>query len=320
MAALLLGAALTACSEVGNCENGQPGCLAGPPEDGTCKLDLVLIHGTCSEPGASAPPLACLCKPGEICSLDDYRCIDYCAPLDVEVGGSSAPAAISCETANSFELLCQNRCLLQCRQLQAFCASDGGCSEESCKSSATQQACQAECGSADSSALCMAQLCGDMRAASCRALTCPQGTPPNCGALACRNACAGYNFDGICDDGDLRSAASGICAYGSDCADCGPRSGESIEPQPQGAACAFHSGCIGANPGNIAQADAWCIDVDATRGISRCAPDCSDPEKTCPAGSACFVLLGVDQDGDGEAEPLVQDGRTASACFPAQCQ
>jgi hypothetical protein len=313
-------AALQACSEVEHCQHGQPGCLAGPPEDGRCQLDLVVTHGTCSEPGASAPPLACQCDDGEICSLDSYECLDYCAPLDVQIGSVSAPASFSCEAGESFELLCQNRCLLHCRQLQDFCASDGGCSEEACKAPATLQACQAECGTADSPVLCMAQLCGDTRALGCKNLACPDKRPADCDALVCRNACAGYNFDGVCDDGDLASAASGVCAYGSDCADCGPRSGSEPTPQPNGGACAFHSGCIGANPGNIAQAESWCIDIDPARGVSRCAPDCSDPDETCPEGSRCFVLMGVDQDGDGQPEPLAQEGRVASACFPSQCK
>jgi hypothetical protein len=231
-----------------------------------------------------------------------------------------APAAIACEATMSFEVLCQNRCLLHCRQLQWFCPSDGGCSEAACASAATLQGCQNECGTADSPTLCMAQLCGDTRALGCRNVACPGDKPPACDTLSCRNSCAGYNFDGICDDGDLASAATGVCAYGSDCADCGPRSGESPAPQPQGGECAFHSGCDGANPTNIAQADAWCIEIDPALGVSRCAPDCSDPEETCPAGSSCFVLSGVDQDGDGQDDPIEQDGRVASACFPTHCQ
>lgn len=313
------GALLGACSEVERCERGTAGCLAGPPRDGRCELDLVVTHGTCSEPGASAPPLSCGCDAGEVCSLDGYQCIDYCQPLEVEVGGAEAPAAVSCEAALSFEALCQNRCLLQCRQHKTFCPGSSDCSE-TCTAPAALQACQVACGSADSPTLCMAQLCGDTRALGCANVSCPGGKSPSCDAVACRNACAGYNFDGICDDGDLASAASGVCSYGSDCADCGPRSGAAPEPQPQGGACAFHSGCAGSNPGNIDQAEAWCIDIDPERGISRCAPDCTDPEETCPDGSACFVLSGVDQDGDGQDDPLEQGGQIASACFPTQCK
>lgn len=316
----LLALALMACGDVEQCKRGQPGCLAGPPVEGRCKLDLVVTHGTCAEPGASPPPLSCQCKVGEVCSLDAYSCINYCAPLEQAIGSGSVPPAVLCDATESFEALCQNRCLLHCRQLQDFCPSDGGCSAEACSGPDVLAACQSECGAADSPVLCMAQLCGDTRALGCRSVQCPGQRAPDCDALTCRNACAGYNFDGVCDDGDLASAASGVCSYGSDCADCGPRRGVPPEPQPHGGPCAFHSGCIGASPANIAQADSWCIDIDAARGISRCAPDCSDADETCPEGSLCFRLSGVDQDGDGEPDELVQDGRVASACFPTECR
>ena len=94
MVTLLAGGALAACGEVEHCRQGTPGCLAGPPLDGECQLDLVITHGTCSEPGASAPALSCECDEGEVCSLDGYQCIDYCAPLEVDVGSGDAPVAI----------------------------------------------------------------------------------------------------------------------------------------------------------------------------------------------------------------------------------
>jgi hypothetical protein len=165
----------------------------------------------------------------------------------------------------------------------------------------------------------MAQACSDALATGCKELSCPEQKSPKCDDVQCRNSCPGFNFDGICDDGDLESAAFGACAFGSDCADCGPRRGQAPKPAAQGAACAFHSGCAGAKPDDVADAQAWCIQM--APGLSRCAPDCSSPDEVCPEGSSCFTLSGVDQDGDGESDPIVQHGLTASACFPtAMCR
>jgi hypothetical protein len=136
--------------------------------------------------------------------------------------------------------------------------------------------------------------------------------------VQCRNSCPGYNFDGVCDDGDLKSAASGVCPFGSDCADCGPRRGAAPSAAAQGDACAFHSNCKGASPEDPGAAHAWCIEI--ADGVSRCAPDCTDEGEICPEGSQCFELAGPDRDGDGEPDPIEVEERRASACFPLACE
>ena len=156
-----------------------------------------------------------------------------------------------------------------------------------------------------------------MRARGCSKVECA-GKPADCGDVRCSNECPGYNFDGACDDGDLESAVSGICDFGSDCADCGPRRGQAPRPEPQGGACAFHSGCDGADLTDLGDARAWCAEI--APGVSRCVPDCTSEGETCPEGSACFVLSGVDQDGDGEPDPIEQGDLKASACFPLACE
>jgi hypothetical protein len=310
---------LSACEDVERCQVGTVGCYAGPPDQGSCKLGLVMIHGTCAEPGETAPPLSCGCHDGAVCTLDGYRCADYCAPLDVEIGTLEPPAPIVCDgTALSFEELCQNRCQIDCRQRADLCGDQAACDADYCESAEVLSACRADCGGDADPRLCMALACGTALARACDDLSCPNGDAPACDDVQCRNACPGYNFDGVCDDGDLKSAVSGVCLFGTDCADCGPRRGSSPRLQPQGGVCAFHSGCAGANVDDIADARAWCIEVQP--GISRCAPDCSSPGETCPAGSACFQLSGVDQDGDGAADPIQQGQLLASACFPNACQ
>lgn len=314
----LLVSLAAACTDVAKCERGAPGCLAGPPPKGKdCLYGLVLINGACAEPGAQPPALSCQCQAGQVCTLDAYTCVDYCAPLDVEIGGEPAPAPLSCATSEGFETLCMNRCLLRCRHVADYCSDDPACTPDACKSSAELAACRDECGSDADADRCIAQHCTDTMAASCKDVTCPSGKPPNCDQVQCRNSCPGYNFDGVCDDGDLESASSGVCLYGTDCADCGPRRGATPKPVPQGGACAFHSNCDGANTADLAEASSWCIEI--ADDISRCAPDCSDDGEICPEGSACFELSGIDQDGDGQPDPWVDGDRRASACFPISC-
>jgi hypothetical protein len=312
-------AGLSACGDVERCERGTRGCFAGPPEEGECKLGLVMSNGTCAEPGQVAPPLSCRCEDGTVCSLDGYRCVDYCQPLDMEPGSVATPPTFSCDAAElSFEALCHDRCQLQCRQQEALCADQVACAPTHCESEPVLRACQSECGTAEDPKRCMAQLCSETRGLGCSEISCPNQQPPLCDGVQCRNACPGYNFDGVCDDGEPKSAASGVCTYGTDCADCGLRRGDAPRPQPQGGPCAFHSGCTGADLADIAGASAWCIEI--APGVSRCAPDCTSEGETCPEGSSCFVLSGVDQDGDGEPDPIKQKDLVASACFPAACE
>lgn len=318
---LLLVLLAAACGEVAQCKRGEPGCLAGPPRsDSGCRDGLVVVNGACAEPGASTPALSCRCAPGQVCTADAYTCVDYCAPLEIEIGSETPPSPISCKASESFDALCENRCLLRCRQWQTLCPNSAGCSPEACAGAAERSSCHDECGSDADAQRCMAQHCSDTLAAGCKDVSCPRDGAPPCDQVQCRNSCPRYNFDGVCDDGDLSSAASGVCSFGTDCADCGPRKGQAPKAAVQGGPCAFHSNCAGAVPDDLGDTSSWCIEIDAALGISRCAPDCSDPGEICPSGSACFELSGVDQDGDGLVDPLRSGDRRASACFPIACQ
>jgi hypothetical protein len=308
-----------ACGDVERCERGARGCFGGPPEDGECKLGLVMKHGTCSEADAVAPPLSCGCEDGKVCSLDAYRCIDYCEPVDFASGSVQPPPTYSCEaTTLSADELCRNRCRLACQQQSALCPGQAPCAESYCDSDEVLRACRTECDSADDPRACTARLCNETRARSCGEVVCADQRPAVCEDVSCTNTCPGFNFDGACDDGDLKSAASGVCDYGTDCADCGPRDEPAPRVQAQGGPCAFHSGCDGSNVADIADAAAWCAQV--ADGVTRCVPDCTSDGETCPDGSACFVLSGVDQDGDGEPDPIEQGDLVAAACFPLACE
>ena len=311
---------IAACGDIGTCRRGEPGCLAGPPKAGACEFGLVVINGACTEPGAVGAALECGCEDGQICTSDAYACVDYCAPLDVEIGGAPPRTVYSCDASVlSAAQLCENRCLIRCRAWQELCRTSAACGPETCRSAAEQAACQNECGAAPDARLCLAQACNDQLAQGCRELACPDQRAPECAGVLCRNSCESFNFDGICDDGDLASAASGACSFGGDCADCGPRQAPAPKPAAQGAPCAFHSNCAGARTDDLTAAQAWC--VETAPGVSRCAPDCTRPEEICPAGSSCYTLSGPDQDGDGQPDPIVQGDLTASACFPsAMCR
>lgn len=316
-----LSSVLFACGDVGRCERGSPGCLAGPPQAGGCRFGLTLVGGACAEPSATAPALSCQCEDGEVCTLDSYRCVDYCAPVEVDIGTADPRKAYSCDASElSFAELCENRCLIRCRQWQELCPSSAGCGPDTCRSAAELSACEQDCEGESDKKRCLAQQCSDVEGQACADVACPAGKAPACDDVQCRNTCSGYNFDGICDDGDLKTAQYGVCPYGTDCADCGPRRGPSPKPAEQGEPCAFHSGCAGSNVDDIAAAKAWCVSIDVAQGIARCAPDCSLPEKICPEGSACYTLTGIDRDGDGKEDPIAQGSLTAAACFPVMCK
>src|SRR5688572_6465876 len=101
LALFALLACAPACTEVRKCQRGDPGCLAGPPEDGRCQPGLVVKHGACTEPGAGPAALECGCGAGEICTLDGYACVDYCAPLDVSIGSAPPRAQYACDPSLS---------------------------------------------------------------------------------------------------------------------------------------------------------------------------------------------------------------------------
>ena len=62
----------------------------------------------------------------------------------------------------------------------------------------------------------------------------PPPTPPT--VPGCLNTC-NYASDGDCDDGGP-GAEYGVCAYGTECEDCGPRSFEPFVPPPSPPVCA----------------------------------------------------------------------------------
>ena len=325
--AFLTATQITACKKVGKCEKGTEGCLDGEPlVGGECAPGLVLQNGKCSEPIDAKD---CGCEAPSVCSPDGESCIDYCAPSDELPGQVAPPDPIFCDDdPATFESICQHRCELRCRLLEQYCPDFDACPP--CEGEAMLMACQDECGDAVDPERCLLRSCNDARGQGCSTdLKCPGGARPDCDGVLCENTCSvggqSYAFDGYCDDGDFDSAFSGSCEYGTDCADCGPRTGSAPMPQVLGGACAFDSGCLGYRGradgfADLSLTDAWCVALDPDgEEPPRCLPDCSRGQ-ACPTGSVCLELL-TDEDDDGVyTDPIIQDDLTAAACLPMTCE
>lgn len=124
---------------------------------------------------------------------------------------------------------------------------------------------------------------------------------------SCTNTCE-YADDGDCDDGGPGSDFS-ICAFGSDCNDCGPRTGEAPPPSEDGDggegeppaetwACAYvhHSrtACPG-YPSDILESER-CVDVTAA-STAEAEAACSEytASDTDCYGSCCTRSYGTDR-------------------------
>lgn len=119
---------------------------------------------------------------------------------------------------------------------------------------------------------------------------------------ACTNTCE-YENDGDCDDGGPNSDFS-LCAYGTDCGDCGPRSGgapissDDEDPVAQEWACEFvqHSrtACPG-TPNSFSESDR-CVTVTAA-SASEAEAACSEytTSDTDCYGSCCTRTYGTDR-------------------------
>lgn len=89
----------------------------------------------------------------------------------------------------------------------------------------------------------------------CGPRTAGDASPTSVAGTVCTNTCPTAN-DNECDDGGLNSIYS-ICAFGSDCNDCGPRTAEALPTSDDGSVCtnscdtAFDNECDDGGPGSI---------------------------------------------------------------------
>jgi hypothetical protein len=165
------------------------------------------------------------------------------------------------------------------------------------------------------------------------------------GSPICEDTCQ-YANDGECDDGGP-GADFDECAYGSDCADCGPR-----DPISSTCTCDATAGC---DPGCLCDPDcgqrpigspcacgpdvAYCSDTSCA--TSYCLWQggiegyCSQSCGTCPAGFECADIVGVGTwcmklptvppcgtcTDSSDCQPFPQNGFSVeAACFNGRCR
>ncbi len=333
--AVVLG--LSACAEVEHCKPGAAGCVEGAPNDaGVCRFDLIARGNRCISPNASdaqdnrPQPNPCgPCAKGTTCTTDQEVCLDFCEQTKPLPGSEAAPEPIRCggeiknaatgETfALSFEETCRAKCQLDCRARGWFCKT--GCAKDACDQPDVLAACHADCDRTDDPLSCIQGQCTDKRAQGCNSSDdfCKNGETPDCSAIECKNNCASTAYDGVCDDGDLFSAAFGSCSWGSDCADCGPREGEDFSHElKQGAACSLQEQCAG-HFADFAKNEAFCAQVVRGKPLRRCVLDCSGKDELCPVGTTCTTLRATKPEGG--TSPLLDVNKVSGrACLPDSC-
>jgi hypothetical protein len=334
LVALFVGTWLVAgCGDVESCREGiTAGCLNSVPRtDGTCLYDLVPRSNKCVKPGSEDDKCG-LCADGALCIPERNDCANFCAPTSPLPGSVRPPDPIFCEAVDntpnnpadnpmlSFAEVCTRRCQLRCQRLAQFCPGYQ-CPQGSCETPETQAACVADCPpplAGGNDLACLTRKCNDARFVRCdSSLTCPNNLASACANLTCTNECS-LPGDGICDDSDVFSSRSPECEWGTDCVDCGPRTGTKPAPVGLGELCQWGKNCEGFT-GRPSDSNAWCITL-ATTGVSRCVPDCSR-DQDCADGFECFNVTFKDPaNPTAEPKPINDGTYTSSACIPTVCQ
>ncbi|MDB4973745.1 MAG: hypothetical protein JWN48_2086 [Myxococcaceae bacterium] len=316
------------CGEVESCKELDEGCLGGvPDESGNCRFGLVPNDDltACVRKGdessssdGGVTPGNCSCPNGQLCQSNG-SCVDVCkTPSNLPAPKPTLPTCRpgAGEPAYDFATAAVSLCYQGCTHRAEYCGGTCDPTKDCTAVAATALAATVCPGMAVE---CAMLACEKQRDMPCASQNCPGMAAPNCAGVACTNKCQNpaFNNDGICDDADLSNAESGVCDWGTDCGDCGPRRGTAPAFSVQlGDPCIDPLQC-GGNVDSIAKSTGWCLLPD-DREPRRCLPDCSVKGKKCPAGFSCSPLM---QTGaSGSPEP-VQDatGLAASACFPTQC-
>lgn len=321
--AALLGAialALSGCGEVESCKKGDPGCLDGPADPVTgCKFDLTAnASGICVEgPSGQRPSDNCGCPEGSLCT-EQRTCVDMCVlPSPLPVVKSAAPACPAVGQT-TFQAAAIAACSQECIRRGEYCGR--GCDPAVfCTPARAQTALMLVCPTGDPA--CAVTACQNARDKRCEDYNCLGEGTLNCAGITCTSTCPDglpeFLNDGLCDDGDLSNASSDVCAWGSDCGDCGPRRGAAPNMDLDlGAICAGGGQC-GGDMQDARNATGWCVTVEnASLSLQRCVPDCSTT-RACPAGFMCTALA---YESNGQDVNLV-DARNLQvrACLPTMC-
>jgi hypothetical protein len=346
LCAALMGLAATfagGCSDVESCIEGvDEGCLGSNPDNsGNCRFGLVRSADgfNCVKPGdqgevrndGGTPPRndggantdSCTCPSKNAC-LQDGGCVDLCLPLANPPVLKDAP--LSCrpvenEGAYDFARAARGYCSQAGTRRSVACNSAFDPATE-CSAAAAQLLLTTQCPTRDPE--CAMKACEAARDTPCSQQQCAAGAAPNCTGVLCSDNCDMplFNLDGVCDDGDLSTAISYVCEYGTDCGDCGPRRG-SAPPfdLDYGDPCVDPGQC-GGDLYNVKSSTGWCVPPTDSQDVARCIADCS-VSRRCRSGFECIGLSYPDPDGSGpmKGDPVLdlEDGTEVYACFPLQC-
>lgn len=274
--ALMLGVALSACTDAGKCLRGEPGCA--------CKND-----GTCGE-GA-------ICGGAKICLERG----------DGGVPDAGPPPDVDC-TGHTLEEVCSQFCEALCQNQARFCFASE-CSSDACAANGEVSGpCAQECSTATTESarvacarnLCMNQLSEDMTCESFgfevdeTFINLCLDADPVCvpkPELGCSNTCGtsegvGGNLvmNNRCEDGHDEDSVSSRCPRGTDCDDCGPH--PCVPPLEE---CVNHGDCCG-----FFGTGALCVDPDGATGEETpyCLLRCNEEEE-CSEGFRCVGTDGA---------------------------
>jgi hypothetical protein len=295
---LLLLVSVAGCEKVEKCTRGEPGCLGGPTDDNDeCAAGLESRGGQCVEPDSELPSYC-----------DDAEEV----PETTLVPPSCTPRMSDGPDGFGFAELCRRRCLQQCRRAEVIC--EGFECDRDCSSVGVLMDCVVDCPTMDTA--CLTASCQGVQKTRCESFTCPADNPRNCDDVKCSDSCTGNTDDTFCDDGDPSSAVYSLCAFGTDCSDCGPRRGSRPPLSPlQGLCPGGRDVACEDYDDDYTQNGAFCVHVEGTQaGQFSCVPDCTSEDEECDDGFECQALVYMNGDPYEDLNNV-----QGYACFPMFC-
>jgi hypothetical protein len=312
--------------------SGDPVC-GKEDEDGSGAYDCGDVNcregtGVGDGDGDGDAPIACNCVgTNQLCvSGTADQCVNYCEDPGFELNVSdrrnneNLPCRVDLEgNPVSYQNACKAAFRQFCLRAEVYC--NGGPAPFVCPPGfVDSQDAQAFCLQEYPNIADLATYCESMRDSTCANFAECVETPVNPGDPifpkscanqgVCTNSCSDAN-DGACDDGDLGTAAYGVCDWGTDCGDCGPRTGTPPTlPIPIGGLCVSHAQCTGYSE-DLRNNGSWCLKVRAT-GVFRCMSDCT-LDDDCSTGYKCTTLV------DENNRPIGQGDLEARVCDPQMC-
>ncbi|MFT3926008.1 MAG: hypothetical protein QM778_25920 [Myxococcales bacterium] len=291
-----------------------------------CGEDLDCKNATPVNGDGDGDAVPCNCTGGALCvpGTSD-QCINYCEEPGTVPVANRRQEVLPCRTGDDGQpVTYQNACKALWTQ---FCLrAPVYCPGYICDPNfySTQKA-QDWCMQFYPTLADVSGYCETLRDSTCETFTeCDAGMsedpamptfPKNCANVGtCKNTCPGnpnFTNDGSCDDGDVSTAAFGVCDWGTDCGDCGPRLGTPPTlPLDIGALCVGHQQCRGYTE-DLRNNKSWCLSVGDS-GVYRCMPDCTLGDN-CGEGYKCTTLVDSNQD------PITQGDLEAKVCDPQIC-